>query len=77
MMDKQNWISIEDRLPALQDGWVLCFCPMLMMVSSQRVSTFEVLRWEKSYWVDIYNHCLGREFVSHWMPLPAPPEEES
>lgn len=31
--------------------------------------------WEKIHNWDEYNHVLINDFVTHWMPLPEPPEE--
>ena len=70
----RRWIPVSERLPEPSiDTWVLGYCPGH---DEYRVrSHFDVLHYEKSWWVDIYGHCLGLDYISHWMPLPEGPEE--
>ena len=61
------WISVKDRLPKHNEK-VLCLC---------HANIYEVLVWdnrEREWYHDI-EHSYLETFVTHWMPLPAPPEE--
>lgn len=58
-----NWTSVKDRLP--EDGQrVLVFIPH----SDTKIDTDRILSGK---WVRWNGH------VTHWMPLPEPPEEAS
>ena len=65
-----GWISVKDRLPRSRQ-WVLC---------KGRAGIYEVLRYEETcdgerwHHDNRHNYMIG--FVTHWMPLPEPPEEE-
>ena len=61
------WISVKDRLPKHNET-VLCLC---------HANIYEVLVWdnrEREWYHDI-EHSYLETFVTHWMPLPMPPEE--
>lgn len=64
---KTSWISVKERLPEKRT-WVLCWC----YSNSQ-----EVLRWENNEWYHDPMHVYFSDFVTHWMPLPTPPKEET
>lgn len=55
-----KWISVKDRLPSREIESVLCYRGYVSMLSVD--------------WYFYQNDCqkLG---VTHWMPLPKPPEE--
>lgn len=63
-----EWISVEDRLPE-EGEWVLTF--------SRKVN---IKMWENNifYDGDVNYYCpIGVENgVTHWMPLPAPPDNK-
>ena len=64
-----QWIPVTERLPE-PNKWVLCAC---------RANIIEVLRYDNTTddWdTSIPNRCYMKGFVTHWMPLPEPPEEE-
>lgn len=62
--DRMRWISVEERLPE-EKTWVLCKC-----LGSQ----YEVMRLEYGAWYHDCRNVYLPEFVTHWMPLPAPPK---
>jgi len=69
-----GWISIEDRLPELSDGTFDYFLVGVYdgLMSETQVAVFS----EPKGW-----HSLGRDKkpkkgVTHWRPMPAPPEED-
>lgn len=66
--DAHRWIPVKERLPEEME-WVLC-------VSIH--NTVHILGYDyiMDDW-DIHgkpNSCYGKNFVTHWMPLPEPPE---
>lgn len=63
---KPNWIPVTERLPGRE--WVLCKC---------RANIYEVLSLRDGYWYHDPQHQYMRWFVTHWMPLPEPPKEET
>ena len=75
-----EWVSVEERLPELPDAsWcsrsvIVCdndsnVAPLLWARAQVRGKTVE--RW-RYHWGRIYD---GPE-ITHWMPLPEPPEKE-
>jgi hypothetical protein len=67
-LSKPRWIPVTERLP--ENGeYVLCFC---------RANIVCVLRRDKDGdWYENPTHVYMSGFVTHWMPLPSPPKEES
>lgn len=64
----REWISVEDRLP--EDGIeVLAYT----IAHSVRVLKRNNLMddWDVT---DRKNACIRSDYVTHWMPLPEPPE---
>lgn len=60
-----DWISVKDRLPEIEK-------PVLVEVvgmPSQYRRMMVTVRWESGW-----GNLLREEYVTHWMPLPAPPE---
>lgn len=62
-----RWIPVTERLPEKRK-WVLCRC---------EANIVEVLRWENNEWYHDPMHVYYPSFVTHWMPLPEPPKEET
>ena len=59
----QEWISVKDELPEDQEEVLVCTC-----------SKNGIRNIDKGYMaIDHFIH-RGRAEVTHWMPLPQPPE---
>ena len=74
---KQEWISVEERLPEE------CGMPVLMVAVNAYLQT-RVVKGFTDYQCPIAFHTNEREYdgiwgaweVTHWMPLPEPPKGE-
>ena len=66
-LSKPRWIPVAERLPEKRK-WVLCKC---------QANIVDVLRFENAEWYHDPTHVYMYEFVTHWMPLPEPPKEET
>lgn len=83
---EQMWISVKDKLPDLHDDTLEVADevieykvsePVLCVFNNdeQIVAIYEKDEGDKGYWVDFFGgSCLNS--VTHWMELPALPEEE-
>ena len=69
-LSKPKWIPVTERLPEAGER-VLCYC---------RANIYEVMKMRTDgAWVHndkVYDSAYMSGFVTHWMPLPAPPKEE-
>lgn len=61
-----EWIPVTERLPE-KDGWYL--------VSDGFISWTAMFLGEKTVWAG--NFKFGLTGITHWMPLPEPPKEET
>jgi len=59
---KQRWIPVSERLPEE-------FTPVLTIGKDELPITAVV---DRGHWYSSFEHSLN---VTHWMPLPEPPEE--
>lgn len=64
-----NWISVKDQLPEKQGVYLVAFKSPLPKVT--------IAWWApREYgWYDLEYYNFHTDGVSHWMPLPEPPEE--
>ena len=73
-----EWISVDDRLPnliVLEGG--TNSDPVLVTDGDETCCAYRYVIRNKSSWspsgVDSYDCCVGFA-VTHWMPLPEPPQ---
>lgn len=68
-----RWIPVTERLPKADEydarGYAV---PYLVMNGWMRVTA----RRTKDYWV-LFGNGTVLEYVTHWMPLPTPPKEDT
>lgn len=67
-----EWISVEDRPPPPMQTVILCYEGRSIVGWNESVQPEEdpsYCTWERCPW-----DLLGSEGVTHWMPLPKPPE---
>lgn len=73
-----EWISVEDRLPP-DDQMVIGYTPVdgYMFVGFHETRKYAYLDTSYSYWYIITSMRSTKRMckkVTHWMPLPEPPE---
>lgn len=75
-----RWISVEDALPE-RNGCYLVWRPRFYIDGDRECAEATVCyfdghdTWHDSYGVD-FSRVLGKDDITHWMPLPDPPESE-
>ena len=62
-----KWISVKERLPEKERA-VLCHC---------RANIIEALYLDTDECWQGFSGRYMKNFVTHWMPLPEPPKEET
>ena len=65
--NSNGWISVKDRLPEWDDE------AMSVLISGNSWHDYDVAYFGPTTWHDKYDDVV--EGVTHWMPLPKPPEE--
>lgn len=60
-----RWISVEDALP---DAFIYVICA--------GEEGMAILRYNGEVWVDDAGCVYSMSAITHWMPLPEPPEKE-
>jgi len=63
-----QWISVKDRLPEWDDE------AMSVLISGNSWHDYDVAYFGPTTWHDKYDDVV--KGVTHWMPLPKPPEEK-
>ena len=63
-MKQENWVSVKDRLPENNDN-------VLIFSAGRSIGWFCVLT---NTWMKGIAQIKG---VTHWMPLPEPPQQET
>lgn len=61
-----KWISVKDRLPDVLESVLVLYAPTNKAKNDYRM---ECWNWPETEVYEI-------QFITHWMPLPAPPKEE-
>ena len=72
----QEWISVDDRLPDLISYSAgIAYSETVIVLTSGRNETIAV--WDGITWLAQFDFCeLWGEKITHWMPIPHPPEGE-
>ena len=70
----QEWISVKDRLPE-KGTEVLAFDHYGRPLIAKLVENYYFS--DGVSWYDRLGYYLGMSIITHWMPLPEPPKEET
>lgn len=74
---KSEWISVEERLPRYNDK-VLVYRPTMgekiLADTYKGYYNEDTGDWEEG-WVNFGQNLIGMNVITHWMPLPEPPEK--
>lgn len=68
-----TWISVEERLPEKHVEVLIC----TEDYGKNELGFANTAVWDGSEWIETWNRKESIPYVSHWMPLPAPPKEVS
>jgi len=67
---QMEWVSVEDRLPG-ETCWCLVYYDGAMRTMAYDKDCCEFMAWDSPR-----NLTIHPGLVTHWMPLPDPPESE-
>ena len=70
-----NWISIVDGLPT-ENGSYLTYNPTSYWKIQTTTWLAEECAWEHEWLKKKRSEAKPKTWITHWMPLPNPPEEE-
>ena len=64
-----EWISVKDRLP--KNGQDI----LAYSINGEKETRIVPANYDHDVWYDcIFNHVMHNGCITHWMPLPDPPE---
>ena len=66
-----KWISVKDKLPKV-DEIVLIYTPKDKVITSACINPIE---YRGTFWFYPENNGWNEDEVTHWMPLPEPPND--
>lgn len=71
-----NWISVKDRLPEENQGWVTVYAANTgwRWIVQPGFYNAKTKTWLSRFLADESNYATF-DLVSHWMPLPEPPKD--
>ena len=73
MLEMPRWIPVTERLPELHEEVLVC--NEEYGLSGLGFATVAV--WDGTDWIETWDRSTAIHCVTHWMPLPEPPKEET
>ena len=75
-LERDRWISVEEKLPIVNERVLACVNIL------GKPSAWDAVRWNGEEWEAeaeaMYDYWTTIDYpVTHWMPLPEPPKEET
>ena len=73
-----EWISVEDRLPESKDDGVLVYFSETGSIETVHIQDYfdDITAGINRAGQQVYTKWYKHQNVTHWMPLPEPPEVE-
>ena len=65
-----EWISVKDKLPTKPGEYIVAFDFGRVGTNYYRTRETISYRYKDPHWA-----YSGNEYITHWMPLPEPPED--
>lgn len=65
-----NWINVNEQLPPKDDDG---FGEEYLVYGAGSVSTLNFKKGK--WWSDVLDMYISNDVITHWMPLPEPPEK--
>ncbi len=78
MVDVNGWVSVKDRLPNANQGWVTVYGANwgFRWMVQPGFYDVETKEWLSRFIKNDEEEYCALEAVTHWQPLPEPPKEE-
>ena len=72
---KAKWIDVNEWLPVADEKDESGFFLKAYLVAQHNGFLMKTARWNGKYWI-LWGRCTVLQNVTHWMPLPKPPEAQ-
>ena len=73
MWTGSDWIAVTERLPKLHEEVLVCNKDYGL----SELGFAMVAVWDGTNWIETWNKIDAIHCITHWMPLPEPPKEET